>query len=96
MKINLFFFTKKFGGLKYVRIFVSTITQKQNKMKNTDLRKVEITKSELQQVIEQITKSKEYILEFYAKGNLRDTELEKTNDILNKMCELNNKSNTFK
>ena len=65
-------------------------------MKDLDLRKVEITKSELHQVIEQIKKSKEYILEFYAKGNLRDIEITKVNAILNKMCELNNKSNTFK
>ena len=65
-------------------------------MKELDLRKVGITKSELHQVIEQIKKSKEYILEFYAKGNLRDIELTKVNTILDKMCELNNKSNTFK
>lgn len=65
-------------------------------MSNLDLRKVEITKSELHQVIEQIKNSKEYILEFYAKGSLRDIELEKANNILNKMCEISNKSNTFK
>lgn len=65
-------------------------------MSNLDLRKVEITKSELHQVIEQIKTSKEYILEFYAKGNFRDNELEKVNNILNKMCDLSNKSNTFK
>ncbi len=63
-------------------------------MSSLDLRKVELTKSELHQIIKQIKLSKEYILDFYAKGNLRDDELKKANVLLNKMCELNNTTNT--
>ncbi len=64
-------------------------------MKALDLRKVEITKSELHQVLKQLTLAKECILEF-PNGDLKDSKLAKVNVILNKMWELNNKSNTFK
>ena len=55
VKINLNFFAKMFGGLKYVRIFVSTITQKQNKMNYKEfytealtMTETKLTKNEMQ------------------------------------------------
>tara|TARA_R110000803_G_scaffold129996_1_gene197372 strand:+ start:323 stop:517 length:195 start_codon:yes stop_codon:yes gene_type:complete len=61
---------------------------------NEDLRTVEITKTELTQIIEKLKLSQEYVSTEYVKGDLKERELKEISLILRKMCILNNKSNT--